>query len=97
MEHTFLEETKSSRLSRSKTRPVNLRFDIGEIAILMKLSVSNLFATINNILKIHLYIFIGSTEILMVKSIYIRHTEGQDFTNSQNWDREVKTVLCGRA
>ena len=75
MEHTFLEETKSSRLSRSKTRTVNLMFDIGEIAILMKLSVRNLFAITNNILKIYLYIFIGSTEILMVKSIYIRHTE----------------------
>ena len=65
-------------------RSANLRFDIGEIAILMKLSVSNLFATINNILKIYLYIFIGSTEILMVKLFYIRNTEAPDFTNFQN-------------
>ena len=92
MEHTFLEETKSSRLSRSKTRTVNLMFDIGEIAILMKLSVSNLFPTTNNILKIYLYIFIGSTEILMMKLFYI-DIEGRDFANFQNWDRLVKTVL----
>ena len=59
-------------------------FDIGEIAILMKLSVSNLFETTNNILKIYLYIFIGSTEIFMVKLFYIRNTEGQDFTNFLN-------------
>ena len=59
-------------------------FDIGEIAILMKLSVSNLFPTTNNILKIYLYISIGSTEILMVKLFYIRNTEAPDFTNFQN-------------